>query len=118
MRHVDQAVVRPFRCAVIPYLGNKNALGGFIDTGQSLDREHVYISLEAAVELAKFIGWTGPSAVKAKDDEIVALRSRIEQLEAEVREADKFAESAEYTLARFGQKVQRKPGRPKKETPA
>lgn len=115
MRLVDQAVARPFRCAVIPFLSNQNAKGGFIDTGQHLDREHVYISLEAAVEIAKFIGWSGPSEVRARDEEVARLQAALDQAEAERDEAQAYIDSIEY-VARGPMKPYKKPGRPKKET--
>jgi hypothetical protein len=110
MRVTQQATERPFRCAVLPYIGNSNS-SGWIDTGCYLDREKVYVSFEAAAEMAKEIGWVAPSQRRELEAEVALLRSRIEALESEVGEADKFAEAAEYTLAKFGQRVQRKPGR-------
>jgi hypothetical protein len=110
MRVTQQATERPFRCAVLPYIGNSRA-SGWIDTGSYLDREKVYISFEAAAAMAKEIGWIAPSQRRELEAEVALLRSRIEALESEVGEADKFAEAAEYTLAKFGQRVQRKPGR-------
>jgi hypothetical protein len=115
VRLVQQANIRPHRCAVIPFMGNSNS-AGFIDTGNDLDLEHVYVSYEAVCEMAGMLGWAGPSALKQRDAQIASLQARVDQLQAEVEEADKFAEAAEYTLGKFGQKVQRKPGRPKKET--
>lgn len=107
----------PHRCAVLPFKGNSNA-AGFFDTGSDLDRQRVYVSFDAVCEMARLLGWVGPSQLREKDAQIASLQHRVDELEAEVREADKFAESAEYTLAKFGTKVQRKPGRPKKETVA
>lgn len=116
MQYIEHAVARPYRCAVLPYIGNSNG-AGFIDTGSEIASEHVYVSLEAAAEMARFIGWTPPSEADALKGEITALRAKLDQAEADRREADKFAESAEFTLAHFGQKIHKKPpGRPKKES--
>jgi hypothetical protein len=113
-RAVDQAVHRPNRCAVLPFLGNRNC-SGFIDTNQRLDLEHVYVSFEAAYELAKFIGWSPPSHLREVQQENASLKARIEQLEAELQEADRFREAVNY-LSKDGQmKPYAKSGRPKKE---
>lgn len=115
MRIVDHPAIRPHRCAVIPYLGASNA-SGFIDTGMDLDREHVYVSFEAVCEMAKMLGWVGPSVAKGQEARIAELEAEIDDLHAQLQEADRFAEAAEYTLGRFGSKVQNKPGRkPKTE---
>lgn len=99
MRLVQQANQRPFRCAVIPFLGNSNAQG-FIDTEQYLgmDDDKVYISFEGAVEVAKCIGWRGPREYKGLEDRVVELEAKIAQLEREVKEADSFADAAELRL--------------------
>jgi hypothetical protein len=75
MRRVQQASIAPFRCAVIPFMGNQSA-SGFIDTGMDLIGvdPHVYVSFEGAVEIAKEIGWVGPSVVKAVEDEVAFSR--------------------------------------------
>jgi hypothetical protein len=119
VRFVGSATLAPHRCAVVPFVGNSTAKQGFIDTGSELGREgeRVYISVaEAAPVIAQAIGWSPPSKVRKLEGELAALKAENEQLKAEVKEADKFAEAAEYTLGRFGHKVQKKPGRPKKET--
>lgn len=115
MRLVQHATVRPFHCAVLPQIGNSNSLG-FVDSGSDLDLEHVYVSFEAIFEMARMIGWHPPAVVRQLHSDIASKDARIEQLEGEVREADKFSESAKYTLAKFGTEVQRKPGRPKNTT--
>lgn len=114
MRRVQQATQRPFRCAVIPFLGNSNA-SGFIDTGMFLQDEKVYISFEGAVEIAKEIRWVGPSERRELQAQNAALQARVDQLEQEIREADKLIEASKYSLEKFGSKVQSKPGRKKKE---
>lgn len=116
MRFVQHAAIRPHHCAAIPYMGNSNSQG-FFDTGSELDGfdNHVYISVEAVAEMAQLMGWSHPSALDKLEREKAALQAQVDQLQAEVKEADKFAEAAEYTLGKFGAKVQKKPGRPPKE---
>lgn len=114
MRRVQQANQRPFHCAVIPFKGNSNA-SGFIDTGQFLGDDKVYVSFEAAVLLAKEIGWVGPSSKKADESRIAELEREVNDLRAQLQDADKLVSAAEYSLTAFGGKLQKKPGRPKKE---
>src|SRR3954469_8777959 len=97
MRRVQQASIAPFRCAVIPFMGNQSA-SGFIDTGMDLIGvdPHVYVSFEGAVEIAKEIGWFGPSVVRGLEEELATPQARIEQLEAEVAEADRYRDSIDF----------------------
>lgn len=117
MRLVQQANQSPFRCAVIPFKGNSNSRYGFIDTGQHLRDEKVYVSVEAAFEIGKLIGWSPPSHKRGLEAENAALKARIDQLEAELLEADKFKDSIDY-IGREQMKPYKKPGRPKKEATA
>jgi hypothetical protein len=111
---VQQAVERPFRCAILPFIGNSNA-SGWIDTGQRLELEKIYVSFEGAAVLGDLIGWVPKSHVRAHEQENASLKARIEQLEAELQEADKFREAVNY-LSKDGQmKPYAKSGRPKKE---
>ena len=113
MRWVQQAVINPHRCAVIPFIGNSNSQKGFIDAGHDLPGwdPHVYVSVEAVEEMARLIGWQPAGSLQLKDTEIGRLERKVAELEEQVREADRFAEAAEYTLGRFGQHVRNKPGR-------
>lgn len=79
---------------------------GFVDTGltPALIDPRVYVSVSWIEECARKLGFVDGDT---HDD---ALR-RIADLETEVREADEFAQAAEYTLGRFGERVRRKPGR-------
>jgi hypothetical protein len=110
VRLTHKAVLPPHRCAALPFIGNSNA-AGWIDTGSHLEQERVYLSFQAVAEMARMIGWVAPSQRHDLEAQVASLRARVTELEAEVGEADKFAEAAEYTLAHFGQRVQRKPGR-------
>ena len=112
MRYVQHAAIAPHRCAVIPFIGNSNGRG-FIDTGQDLRGwdPHVYVSVEAAEEMAKFIGWSPKTAEQAVQVKLAERDKRIAELEAELAEADRFRDAATYTLETFGSKVRHKPGR-------
>lgn len=116
MRWVQQATLPPHRCAVIPFKGNASTVKGFIDTGMDLPGwdPHVYVSVEAVEAMAKAVGWVPRSDLTAVVVQVKERDARIAELEERVREAEKFRESAEYTLGQFGAKVQRKPGRPPK----
>jgi hypothetical protein len=98
---------------VIPFIGNSNATGGFIDTGQRLEGwdPHVYVSVQAAEEMARFLGWQPAVAESAQLEKVRARDVRIAELEAEVAELERFRDAAEYTLSTIGQKVRAKPGR-------
>lgn len=111
MRRVDQAVIRPNHCAAIPHLGSTHRKGYF-DTGSELPGfdNHVYISVEFCEQRAVDLGWTSPQDAVALNDRIAHLERELAGVRAEIEAADRFAESARYTLERFGQKVQNKPG--------
>lgn len=113
MRFVEHATIRPQHCAVFPSLGARHSKG-YIDTHVDLDRERVYISVEAVEQLATLQGWHPPERQAAYDDMLAAKDAEIADLRERLVEADRFAEAAKYTLGKFGQTVQRKPGpRPK-----
>lgn len=83
MRWVDQATVRPNRCAVIPYIGNGSG-HSFIDTQQDLDREHVYISDAAAESIAQMLGWAPPQTLAQEREANRSLQAQVGELQAEV----------------------------------
>lgn len=114
MKIVQQANQSPFRCAVIPFKGNSTSRYGFIDTGQHLRDEKVYISVEAAFEIATLIGWSPPSQKRGLTTENAAKQARIDQLEAELAEANKRLEAIDY-ISTGPMKPYKKSGRPKKE---
>jgi hypothetical protein len=112
MRFVQHPAIRPHKCAVLPVMGSHNSRG-FIDTGQDMrdPDSHVYISVEALELMATQYGWQPSAATAPLKAKIEALEKQISDLKAEVAEAEKFAQAAEYTLGKFGTKVQKKPGR-------
>lgn len=115
MRFVQRAEIRPGRCAVLPQIGGDHPLG-FFDCGEMPGFDNrVFVSVVAAEEMARKLGWTPPVERQELEARVAALEGEVDRLGEEVREADRFAEAAEYTLGKFGEKVRRKPGRPKKQ---
>jgi hypothetical protein len=96
MRWVAHAAIRPHRCAVIPFVGNSNASGGFIDTGMTLPGwdPHVYISVEAVKEMARMIGWQPAQVQKTHDARLAGKDDRIAALEAEIAENRRVVDAA------------------------
>ena len=115
MRWVDQAMTRPHRCAVVPYVGNGRG-NAFIDTGQDLDLEHVYISDVAAEHIAGvMLGWVPPRVVADKDARIAQLEADVAARDELLAEADQFADAID-GLTKRGMVVRKQPGRkPKKK---
>lgn len=114
MRWVDQAITRPHRCAVLPYVGNGRG-HAFLDTGQDLDREHVYISDAAAGEIARMLGWVAPAHVKALAAKVADLEQRLAQSEAEKAVLAEFKENVD-GLGKHGLMLKKVSGRkPTKE---
>lgn len=96
MRIVQQAALRPHRCAAVPFIGNSNSKLGFVDTGQDLPGwdPHVYVSVEAVCEMARLIGWQ-PRMVQAEMDRRLAAKDdRIKALEAELAENARLVDAA------------------------
>ena len=118
MRVVDQAVTRPFRCAVVPFVGNGSG-SVFVDTGQDLDLEHVYVSdpgLEELVQTRFGVSLQSllsePARLRA---EVADLEQRLAQSEAERALLQEFKDSVGI-LAPHGYGAKKLPGRkPNKE---
>lgn len=113
MRWVQQATMAPHRCAAVPFIGNSNTRRGFIDTGMDLHGwdPHVYISVDAVEQMARMVGWEPVHVSRQQAQKAHELQERITELEAQLAEAERFREAAEYTLQSFGAKVHKKPGR-------
>lgn len=113
---VERAISRPNHCAVLPSLGAAHARGYF-DTGVDLQGfdNRVYVSVEAVEVMARKLGWVGPETIADHDTQVADLEREVSLLRDQLRDADQFAEAAEYTLSRFGQRVQKKPGRKPRE---
>jgi hypothetical protein len=92
--------------------------GGFIDTGLSpaaVD-PRIYISRQAVIDMGRHFGLPTPEQAESYIESIETMARRIEDLEHQLAEADRYAEAAEYTLkATFGDatKIRNKPGRKK-----
>jgi hypothetical protein len=115
VRTVDQAAMPPHRCAVFPQLGNSNARG-FFDTGSDLDRQRVYVSFVAVCEMARELGWIGPTQRRGLEDEIASLKAEMEQVSADLEEAERQIAAIDF----LGSKdfvTRQKKGPKKKETP-
>lgn len=109
MHLVEVAAFRPQRCAVIPYIGAHHP-NGFIDTGNELDGNRIYISIVGLAEMAR-VARIIPRAVPDLTAELEEAQARVAELELEAEEHARFREAAEYTLSQFGAKVRNKPGR-------
>lgn len=114
MRLVERAVTRPMHCAVFPTLGAAHGKG-YIDPGTELPGfdNHVYVSVEAVEQMAEFIGFPSREAHAAALARADDLERKVADLEADLREADKFAEAVDVLESRDF-RARRKPGRPKK----
>ena len=112
-RFVERCEMRPLHCAIFPHLGAR-APRGYVDTGTriGLDESQVYLSIEGLEQTAlRFLDVVRGDELREATQQIEALKREVADLQEQVREADRFAEAAEYTLGRFGQHVRNKPGR-------
>ena len=116
MRFVETAVIRPNRCAVIPFIAS-NDDEGFIDTGSEMDgfEQHVYVSVKAVKEMARMIGWVGPGDYNRIVSEANKLARTIEDLTVERDELQKRFDAID-VLASADFRARNKAGRPRKET--
>lgn len=116
LRIVPHAVTRPYRCAMWPQLGARHEKGYFdVGTDDPEGWNHSYVSVEFVEQAARHLGFASPSEVAELKRAVEDHERTIESLEADLREADRFAEAAEYTLNHFGSKVKQKPGRKARE---
>lgn len=115
MRWVQHAVSRPMRCAVVPFIGNSNAKKGFIDTGQDLHGwdPHVYVSVEAVEEMARFIGWQPAHVQQGIKAQLAERDAELESLRAQVSELNEQL-GAVQVLKNAGFAQAKPPGRPRK----
>ena len=111
MHFVEVAAFRPQRCAVVPYIGAHHP-GGFIDTGNELDGNRIYISLVGLAEMAR-VARIIPPAVPDLSGDVARARARVEELEAEVGTLQ--SQLAAVEVLKQGPFTQTRPvGRPKK----
>lgn len=111
---VEAAERSPFHCCVT---GSND--GPLIDTGNTLHGydHRVYIGAKGVDRVARFAGWTPPDERALLDERISELEAKVQQLEEEVAEADRFRDATEYTLSKFDTRVRNKPGRKPKARP-
>lgn len=115
MRWVQHAVSRPMRCAVVPFIGNSNAKKGFIDTGQDLHGwdPHVYVSIEAVEEMARFIGWQPAHVQAGAKEQVSQLKTKLQASEDECERLEQQL-AAVQVLKNNGFAQAKPPGRPRK----
>lgn len=114
IRWVPAAVIRPNKCAFIPFIGSHHPKG-FFDFGTEIMAfdGHAYCSVVAAEQMAALMGWV-PSA------DVMAARARVAEVEAELEAAREETAGVRRELAavevlKQGSFTQtRPPGRPKK----
>ena len=107
----------PGQCAV--NLSSEDP-GGFVDTLLTVPAvdPRVYVSRQAVIDMGRLFGFPEPAEVDELRQANRELSSMVEDLKAQLQEADRYAEAAEYTLtATFGDKtkIRHKPGRKAKE---
>jgi hypothetical protein len=117
MRLIGELTQMPYECAVIPGRGNSSEQEGFIDTGNELRGwdPHVYVSVGAVKELARFIGLPSEREHERLTKERDELRGQVTHLEAQVQELEEFRDSID-VIASQDYVTRKKPGRPKKES--
>jgi hypothetical protein len=108
---VEVAAFRPQRCAVVPFIGAHHP-NGFIDTGNELDGNRIYISLVGLAEMAR-VARIIPPAVPDLSEDLARAHALVEQLEAELEDS-RAQLAAIGTLKLAGATTARPVGRPKK----
>jgi hypothetical protein len=108
---VPEATMPPGCCIV-----TQSTTGPFIDTGLTpavLD-PRVYVSKQAIVDMGRLFGIPTPEDVERLVADVERMTTQLVDLRAQLAEADRYADAAEYTLkATFGDdtKIKNKPGR-------
>lgn len=117
MQWVEAAAQPPHHCAVIPYIGNSNAEGGFVDTGTDLlgIDPHVYVSQTACLMLGEAVGMKRGEVVTGIEAQLEQVRGELAEVVAE-RDELKAKFGAIDILASEGFRARNKPGRPAKKT--
>ena len=102
MRIVDVAEAPPGYCAV---LGRSD--GPYIDTGSSIPEydPRVYVSLEAVKEMAKMIGMVPEEQYNEALDLNTGLEAACNDLEAELKEANRELDAVEFLQSKRVSKV-------------
>jgi hypothetical protein len=71
---------------------------------------HVYVSVDAVEQMARMVGWEPRLVAARQAQRVEVLETRVQELERQLAEHERFREAAEYTLGQFGAKVKSKPG--------
>ena len=122
VRWVQQAAVRPHRCALNPIIGNSNSQKGFLDFGTDLGGmgshpgDHVYVSVLMGEVIAEHLGWSAPATVAANKAALERATARIADLQSQLEESQRTVDAV-HTLKRAGMVAERKRG-PKTKTAA
>lgn len=118
MKWVESAVVKPHRCAVIPFIGTHDDLG-FIDTGSEMDGfdNHVYVSVRAVHEMARLLGLPSRDEYNQLVLEANQTARQLEQTTADLREARRHLDAID-ALESADFRTRRRVGRPRKDTAA
>ena len=122
MRIVDRALIKPSRCAVLPYIGTDHERG-FVDTGSEIPGKgdqwdwHVYVSVVAVEEMARLIGGGGVKDMHNAHDRIAQLEAELEQARDDLAKAELVLDSID-ALESANFRARRKTGRPKVKTEA
>lgn len=113
MHIVDIAYLAPAQC-----MFTHTAEGPFIDLGREFGLDHagrMYIKTSYARELGHFAGLPSIDELEQARAEIEDLKAQVAELEAANDAMSEFNQAAKYTVEAMGRKVQKKPGRPKKQ---
>jgi hypothetical protein len=116
MRFTEEPLAQPHHCCVIPGRDATKEPRGFIDTGNSLPGidPHIYISWAGAELIAEKIGCVSGEQFGETLQEIAALRARVEELEAELKEAEQFSDAVA-GMTKRGYAVRKATGRKPKQ---
>lgn len=117
MQIVERPELAPGHCII--NLSSEDT-GGFIDTGltPACVDPRIYLSRQGVIDAGRAFGFPSPDEAQALSEALEAAQRRVDDLEDQLAEADRYAEAAEYTLsATFGDKtkIRNKPGRKPKE---
>jgi len=117
-RWVTAPVVRPHQCACIPFIRGRHQKG-FFDWGHDFPvvDGRVYVSVEAAQQMARFMGWTPKRSTDPLERELQAVKDAHAATLAELEQA-KSELAAVQVLKNGSFRQQGAPGRPPKKTPA
>lgn len=115
LRWVPRAIMRPHRCAMVPYVG-QNSPKGFFDSGTDYRGDRVYVSVVAVEEMARALGFEAPGTVQARSTREQQLETRVAQLQADLTEANQELDAVE--LLRSKRFDQSKPGYRREESAA